>query len=144
MRWPFGFARRVDPVRVIRAIAEAEKRTSGEIVVSVAPFFIGSVDRAAERAFVRIGVARTRDRNGVLFFVVPSRRVLVVLGDDGIHARVGQPFWEQLVKTVTSRFADGDPTGGLVAGIDEVGRQLAAFFPYDPATDRNELPDTVR
>ena len=75
------FARRIDRERIKRAIQHAERKTSGEIVVSVAPFFLGSVQRAADRAFVRLGVSRTRERNGVLIFVVPSRRSFVILGD---------------------------------------------------------------
>ncbi|HZA51699.1 MAG TPA: TPM domain-containing protein, partial [Myxococcaceae bacterium] len=82
--------RRIDVKRVEHALREAEKRASGEIRVSVAPLFWGSVRKEAERAFVRLGMSRTKERNGVLFFVVPARRKFVVLGDEGIHAKVGQ------------------------------------------------------
>jgi uncharacterized membrane protein len=90
-----------------------------------------------------MGVSKTKDRNGVLFFVVPSRRKFVVLGDAGIHDRVGQEFWHRVVAVVSERFREGDFTGGLVRGIEEVGEQLASHFPYDAATDVNELPDDV-
>jgi len=135
------FARGLDRDRITQAIKEAERKTSGEIMVSVSPFFIGSVQRAAERAFDRLGVRRTRLRNGVLFFMVPGRRQFVILGDQGIHERVGQQFWEQVVQAVSRRFREGDLTGGLLDGIAEVGARLAEHFPYDPATDVNELPD---
>ena len=133
----------IDRERIKSAIQAAEHRTSGEICVSVAPFFWGNIHRAADKAFVRMGVARTKDRNGVLFFVVPSRRKFVVLGDSGIHAKVGQEFWHRVVDVVSERFRSGDFTGGLVRGIEEVGEQLASHFPYDAATDQNELPDDV-
>jgi uncharacterized membrane protein len=71
----------IDGDRVKGAIERAEDQTSGEIVVSVAPFFWGNVEKAARRAFVRLGISRTQARNGVLFFIVPSRRLFVVLGD---------------------------------------------------------------
>lgn len=137
------FADALDAGRVERAIADAERVTSGELVVSIAPFFLGRVQRAAERAFARLHVGHTRERNGVLFFVVPARRQLVILGDEGIHRAVGQAFWEDLVGAVTAKFHDGDLTGGLVEAIAEVGRRLAATFPHDAAQDRNELPDAV-
>src|SRR5262245_21666362 len=86
----------IDSARVKEAIREAEHQTSGEIVVSVAPFFWGNVDKAARRTFVRLGVDRTHARNGVLFFIVPSRRLFVVLGDQGIHDKVGQNFWNSV------------------------------------------------
>jgi uncharacterized membrane protein len=133
----------IDSERVEQAIREAERRTSGEIRVSVAPFFWGDVRKAAERAFERLGMTRTRDRNGVLFFVVPSRRKFVVLGDAGIHAKVGQDFWEKVAAAMSTRFHAGAMTEGLVDGIREIGERLADHFPYDAPRDENELPDAV-
>jgi uncharacterized membrane protein len=111
--------------------------------VSVSTFFFGSVRRTAEKAFVRLGMTRTAERNGILFFVVPSRRAFVVLGDEGIHARVGQEFWDAVAAAISARFKAGDFTGGLVHGVTEAGTQLAAHFPYQGERDRNELPDEV-
>ncbi len=135
--------RAIDTKRVVAAIAAAEKRTSGEIRVSVAPFFWSSVRRTAERAFRRLGMTATAQRNGVLLFIVPARRRFVVLGDEGIHARVGQEFWERVAAAMAGDFRAGDFTGGLVKGIETIGEALATHFPYDPASDRNELPDDV-
>jgi len=135
--------RRIDAEAVRQAIAEAERRSSGEIRVSVSTFFWGNVRRTAERAFVRLGMDRTAERNGVLFFVVPSRRTFVVLGDEGIHARVGQTFWEDVARAMSERFRAGDFTGGLVLGIEEAGRQPAEHSPHQGAGDRNELSDDV-
>ena len=135
------FVRALDAAAVERAIADAERRTSGEIVVSIAPFFLGRVRRAAERTFQRLNVGHTRAKNGVLVFVVPARRAFVILGDEGIHQAVGQGFWDALVAEVSSRFRGGDPTGGLVAAVTEVGARLATAFPHDATTDANELPD---
>jgi uncharacterized membrane protein len=133
----------IDREKIKRAIESAEHRTSGEICVSVAPLFWGNIEKAADRTFARLGMTRTKDHNGVLFFVVPSRRKFVVLGDRGIHERVGQEFWNTVARIVSERFRAGDFTDGLVKGIESVGEQLAAYFPYDPATDKNELPDDV-
>lgn len=133
----------IDSARVKEAIEQAERQTSGEIVVSVAPFFWGSVDKVARRTFVRMGVHRTIARNGVLFFIVPSRRLFVVLGDQGIHDKVGQGFWNGVAGQLTEHFQAGNFTEGLVRGIAEVGRQLQAYFPYDASTDINELSDNV-
>ena len=135
--------RAIDDARVKKAIEEAEDKTSGEIVVSVAPFFWGSVEKAARLAFVRLGVTQTQARNGVLFFIVPSRRKFAVLGDQGIHEKVGQEFWNGVAAHLSRHFHDGDFTEGLVHGIAEVGRQLATHFPFERSTDVNELPDNV-
>jgi len=135
--------RTIDDARIKAAIEQAEHQTSGEIVVSVASFFWGDIHKAARRTFARLGVSKTAARNGVLFFIVPSRRMFVVLGDQGIHEKVGQEFWERIASHLTSHFRDGEFTEGLVHGIDEVGRQLAAYFPYDRSIDTNELSDDV-
>jgi uncharacterized membrane protein len=135
--------KKIDIDRVKAAIVAAERSTSGEVRVSVARFFWGSVRRAAEHAFVRMGMVKTKDRNGILFFVVPARKKFIVLGDEGIHAKVGQDFWESLAGLLSGHFRKGEFTEGLVAAIEEAGRKLAAHFPYDPTVDVNELADDI-
>ena len=132
----------IDHEQVEAAIQKAEDQTSGEICVSVAPLFWGNIEKAADKAFVRMGMTRTQQRNGVLFFVVPSRRKFVVLGDRGIHEKVGQEFWDHIAAAVSEKFREGDFTGGLVKGIEEVGLQLSVHFPFH-AEDKNELSDDV-
>ena len=135
--------RAIDAGRIEEAIRQAERRTSGEIRVSVSRFFWGDVRRVAGRAFDRLGMTATRQRNGILFFIVPSRRRFVILGDEGIHAKVGQEFWEGVAAAVSEHLRDGDFTLGLVHGIETVGEQLALHFPFDPTTDANELSDEI-
>ena len=138
-----GLLRRLDMPRIEEALRAAESRTSGELAVSVSPFFWGDVRKEAERAFTRLGMTATRERNGVLFFVVPARHRFVVLGDEGIHAKVGQGFWEEVAAAMSAHFREGDFTGGLLEGIREAGEQLAVHFPHQGEADVNELPDTV-
>jgi uncharacterized membrane protein len=90
-----------------------------------------------------MGMTATKDRNAVLFFVVPARRKFAVLGDSGIHERVGQEFWDHIAGVLSERFHEGDFTEGLVAGIKEVGDQLAGHFPYSASDDRNELSNEI-
>jgi uncharacterized membrane protein len=135
--------RSINDARVKAAIEQAERQTSGEIVVSVSSYFWGNIHKVARKTFARLAVSRTAARNGVLFFIVPSRRMFVVLGDQGIHEKVGQEFWERVASHLSEHFHEGHFTEGLVDGIEEVGRQLAAYFPYDRSTDINELPDDI-
>ncbi len=135
--------RTIDGGRVLESLKEAERRTSGEIRVSVAPFFWGSVRKVAEKAFVRLKMTGTRDRNGILFFIVPARRRFTVLGDAGIHARVGQEFWDTVAGLLAESFRKGEYTEGLVRAISAAGEKLAEHFPYDAAGDVNELPDDI-
>jgi len=133
----------VDTAAIEAAIAGAEARTSGEIRVSVAPFFWGNVRRTAEDAFERIGMAATRERNAVLLFVVPARRSFAVVGDTGIHARVGDSYWALLSARMSAAFRAGRYTEGLIAGITDLGERLARDFPADRAHNPDELANTV-
>jgi len=135
--------REIDLERLKTAIRAAEKNTSGEIRVSISLYFWGRVHNQAKRAFRRLKINATRQRNGILFFIVPSRRRFAVLGDEGIHAKVGQEFWDHLTATMAAEFKKGRFQEGIIKGIEEAGTRLAAHFPYDPAADKNELPDDI-
>jgi uncharacterized membrane protein len=134
---------KLDTERIERAIAAAEARTSGEIKVSVAPLFWGRVERAARRAFERLRLHETRERNGVLLFVVPARRTFYVLGDTGIHERVGPDFWRAVVDVMAPHFRRDDFTEGVLRGIAELGERLAQHFPHRGEEDQNELSNAV-
>ncbi|MBM3264555.1 MAG: TPM domain-containing protein [candidate division Zixibacteria bacterium] len=133
----------IDSARVEAAIQDAERRSSGEISVSVSRLFWGDVTHAAEKAFERLGMTKTEKRNGVLIFVVPARRKFVVLGDSGIHEKVGAKFWTDIAAILSERFHKDDYTGGLVAAIEQIGARLAEHFPYDADSDVDELSDRV-
>ncbi|MHB8055661.1 MAG: TPM domain-containing protein, partial [Candidatus Aminicenantales bacterium] len=125
---------KIDEDRVRKAIAEAERRTSGEIRVSVSRFFWGPVRPVAERAFSRLKMSQTKDRNGILFFIVPSRRRFVILGDEGIHGHAGQDFWTKTAAALSGRFRKREFTEGLIEGILTAGECLATHFPFDSST----------
>lgn len=133
----------VDEARVVQAIVAAERASSGEIRVSMATFFWGDVEKVAQKAFVRLGMDKTAKRNGVLIFLVPSRKRFTILGDEGIHAKVGQEFWEDVASGLSEHFKRSEFTEGLVQGIAKVGERLAQHFPWEGDADRNELPDDV-
>jgi uncharacterized membrane protein len=133
----------IDDERIRAAIAAAEKQTSGEIRVSVSRFFWGNVRHAAEKAFTRLGMRATKDRNGILFFVVPSRRAFAIIGDEGIHQKVGQEFWEKLVGAMAADFMAGKFNEGLIQAIEAAGRSLGAHFPFQGEKDVNELSDDI-
>jgi uncharacterized membrane protein len=139
------FLQSLDTSAVEQAIARAETRTSGEIRVSIAGFFVGNSRRLAEHAFRRLGLHATRHRNGVLLLIAPARRQVVVLGDEAIHAQVGDAFWTEIAARVTAHFHEGRFTQGVVEAIDAIGEALARHFPAGDEADGNpnELPDTI-
>ena len=126
----------IDKKRVRDAIVRAEEATTSPISVSVAPHVAGDVHAAALRDLHRRGLSRKPDRNAVHFFIVPSRREFAVVGDAAAHERLGQEAWNSVAATVEKHFRLGDPTAGVVAGIEEVGRHLARHFPRKAADSR--------
>lgn len=132
----------LDPDRISEAIREAESHSSAEIRVSVSGALWGDPRKRAERAFVKLGMTQTEHRNGVLIFVMPYRKRFAILGDAGIHAVVGQAFWDAVAEAMSERFKNGDFTGGLEHGIAEAGTRLAEHFPAE-GRNPNELPNQV-
>lgn len=137
-----AFLKALDVTAVEEAIRRAERHTTGELRVSIAGYFHGDPRRLAARAFRRLGMDATRQHNGVLILIAPARRRVVVLGDEGIHARVGDPFWQGVATRLSEALRGGDATAALLRAIETVGEELARQFPPD-GRPRNELPDTL-
>ena len=125
----------VDKERVREAILRAEQATDAPIFVSIAPNFSGDVRHTAHRTLRRHGFTKLPARNAVHFLVVPSRREFAIVGDAGAHERVGQAVWDSVASTVQEHFRRGNPTAGLIAGIEEIGRHLAQHFPRKDPTE---------
>ena len=141
-RWVRAFLGEADLDAVSRAIAGEEVRTSAEIRVHLDHHCSGEAMARAVAVFERLGMHRTAARHGVLIYVSVGDHKLAVLGDLGIHERVGQAYWERLVEAVLAHFRDERPRDGLLHAVGEVGAILARHFPRRP-DDVNELSDQV-
>jgi uncharacterized membrane protein len=85
---------------------------------------------------------QTKEENGILFYVAVDDKKFALIGDKGIHSKVEESFWETVRDVVLSRFCENEFQNGLVAGIELVGKELAAYFPWDE-NDKNELSDDI-
>ena len=137
------FLSQLDHDRIVNAIKEAEARTSGQIRVYVQRGELaGDPVVAAQAQFYKLSMQTTKERNGVLIFVVPRARKLAVIGDEGVHQKCGDEFWQQLVERMRAHFQKENFTDALVEAIEEAGKLLARHFPKTSAP-RNELPDEI-
>lgn len=98
--------------------------------------------RAATDQFVARGIARKKDRAGVLIFVSLAERYARIIADEGIAARVAQPEWQGAVDALTAHMRDGRIADGFVAAIERCGAVLVRHFPLTQAK-RDELPDRI-
>ncbi|MBN1415932.1 MAG: TPM domain-containing protein [Bacteroidales bacterium] len=127
---------------IVDAIKEAENQTSGEIRVYIENSCKGEMLDRAAYLFKMLDMYKTKERNGILFYLAIARQQFAVLGDSGIHAKVPENFWDMIRDTLERHFKEEDFTGGLKEGIRLAGEKLKAFFPRQN-DDTNELSDSI-
>ena len=143
-----SFLTKSDLDAVAEAIGVAEKRTAGEVRVSVRQRRSRkekglSVEELARREFVSLGMRKTRDRTGILVFILLETREFFILADEHINEKVREERWREIAGGMARSFADGAYRAGLITAVQSVGEELARFFPIKP-DDTNELPNEVR
>ncbi|TGD78420.1 TPM domain-containing protein [Hymenobacter wooponensis] len=129
---------------LVAAIKQAEITTSGEIRVHLEDTCPTPepLDRAAQ-VFADLAMHKTAQRNGVLFYMAWESRQFAVIGDIGINSMVPDDFWETTKETVLQLFRSERYVNGLEQGVRMVGEQLQRYYPYNAATDKNELDDSI-
>ena len=128
--------------QVVDAIETAELNTSGEVRVHFDDKCKGDVLDRAAYVFEKLGMHKTEQRNGVLFYLAVQDKKFAILGDAGINQKVPEDFWEEIKSNVLASFKNGDFAGGLSSGIIKAGDQLKAHFPYQE-DDVNELDNEI-
>lgn len=103
-----------------------------------------AVQARAEQAFLEHGLHETRDGTGVLVFASLREHRAVVLGDRGIHRRMGDAEWNRAVEALVAGMRRDAPGDGFVDAIGIVGTRLAEHFPRrEGEAVPNELPDRL-
>lgn len=100
------------------------------------------VEQAALRLFTERRVYETRDRTGVLILVSELEHQVVILGDRGIHERLGTTGWRRHVEHLVGRIREGRAADGVVEVIEALEPELGSAIPVRP-DDENELPNRV-
>jgi uncharacterized membrane protein len=136
------FFTKAQEAELVNTIKEAELLTSGEIRVHLESHFEGDHFKHAKEVFEKAGMTNTELRNGVLFYLAVEDHNFVVLGDKGIHEKVGDDFWSNVRNEMQAEFREGNFVEGLKKGILTAGNALKESFPYQE-DDQNELPDTL-
>lgn len=96
--------------------------------------------RRAREQFLAQNLHTTRERTGVLLYVSVAERRVELLADAGIHARVADGTWDEVVNKLTARVKVGEIGAGFVEAVNSVSAQLATHFPA-AGVNLNELPD---
>jgi uncharacterized membrane protein len=135
----------VSQQKVVQCIKDAEAKTTGEIRVYVEHECKhgDAIDRAKE-IFAELGMHKTEKRNAVIVYLAINSRKFAIFGDVEIyHKAGGAHFWQAAAQKMKTHLKDNDVTNALCTGVNELGLALATHFPYDPAVNKNELPDEI-
>ncbi len=136
-----------DFLDISNTIKEMEKITSGEIRVAIKEetTFLKKkkdVKVLAEEEFYKLKMDSTRDKTGILIYVLLSKRKFYILADSGINEKVNQDIWNKMRNEMQTEFQQGNYLEGIVKTIEKVGNLLSQYFPIKH-DDTNELSNKV-
>jgi uncharacterized membrane protein len=137
-----SFLTSTEEQKVVKAIKEAERDTSGEIRVHIEKISHKITFERAKEVFFELKMDQTKDRNAVLLYIATESHQFAILGDEGINKVVPVNFWEKETQMITSYFAQNKNCEALEKGIEKVGKKLKKFFPYK-TDDINELTNEI-
>ena len=127
---------------LVEAIQSAEDHSTGEIRVHIDSNSEGNNAEIAFGVFKALCQNKTAERNAVLFHINFEQHYLTIIGDEGIHAKVHQSFWDQIHDEVTAEFAKGNYHQGLRNAILKTGFELKKHFPVS-GENPNELSNEI-
>lgn len=133
--------------KITKACGEAEKNTSGEIRVSILQKRPKKLEDAelkdiALYEFFNLGMDKTRDKTGILLFILLGEKKFQILADEGINAKVEQEIWDDVAAGLSTSFKKQKYTDGVVEAVSEMGKVLSEYFPKK-LDDWDELSDEV-
>lgn len=133
--------------QIAAAIADVEKQTVGEIRVSLrrSRSFKErnmTIYDLAVKNFYELGMERTKEKTGVLIYLLLSDKKFQIIGDEGINKKVSKEFWDIIAMKVAEYFRNNKFVEGLLFAIEQVGTVLKREFPMK-AGDTNELSNDV-
>ena len=133
------FLSQIDHDKVVSTIADAEKRTSGEIRVWISHRETSNALESALRRFHKLGMHKAAERNGALVYISPRNRVFAVIGDKAVHEKCGDAFWNEVTAQLSADLKGGSFTDALTNAVRKIGVLLAVHFPRKPG-EKSELP----
>ena len=134
-----------DLTSIQNEIAEVEKNTSGEIRVCFRhkrKLFEkkDNLHQIAVKQFHSMGMHKTKNKTGVLIFILFNDKYFDVVADEGIHKKIPDSVWTKFEELLVSEFKREKYTSAIIHVIKRIGETLVKEFPCEDG-DTNELPD---
>lgn len=127
---------------VLKAIKQAERKTSGEIRVHIESFCKEHPVERAKVLFQHLGMHQTDLQNGILLYLAVKDRKFAIVGDKAIDAQVPAEFWETIRDEMRPLLSENNIANALQLGVKRTGEALSLYFPYQK-DDVNELSDEI-
>ncbi|MGV8916141.1 MAG: TPM domain-containing protein [Kaistella sp.] len=127
---------------LVEAIQTAEDHSTGEIRIHIDSNTEGRNAEIAFEVFRRLCKDQTAEKNAVLFHVNFEQQYLTIIGDEGIHAKVSQTFWDRMHDRLTQEFSKQNYHEGLRNAVLQTGLELKKYFPIS-GENPNELPNEI-
>ena len=127
---------------LVEAIQTAENHSTGEIRIHIDSNTEGNNAEIAFEVFKRLCKDQTLEKNAVLFHVNFEQHYLTIIGDEGIHEKVHQNFWEKMHDQITQEFQNKNFHDGLKNAVLETGLELKKHFPIS-GENPNELSNEI-
>ncbi|MBK8981959.1 MAG: TPM domain-containing protein [Ignavibacteria bacterium] len=132
---------------IVKKIYEAESKTSGEIRLSIKTKRGYrekdlSPRKLAIAEFLNLRMNETRDKTGVLFYILFDEHRYEIIADSGINSKITDQEWNSLTADITEYFKNEKYLEGILFVIEKIGNKLTEEFPIKSG-DINELPNEV-
>lgn len=127
---------------ILQTIHDIEQTTSSEIKVHLEKYCEGDVLQRAWEVFELLELHQTQNRNGVLIYIAWKDRKACIWGDEGIHKKVGQDYWNATLSRLIEEFKQEQFVLGIINAIRDIGEKLKVHFPHQ-LNDKNELTDDI-
>lgn len=111
-------------------------------LVTPRPQMADEVRLRAGSLFFDRRVHHTAGRTGLLLYISCHERMAVILADQAIAERLGQPEIDRLCREFTQRIHDVGPANAFCDTIESLVPLLASHFPR-ASSDGNELSDVL-
>lgn len=108
----------------------AEIRVAIEVALELKDFWRirTARDRALE-VFDELGVWNTRERNGLLIYVLLAERDVEIVADEGFNGGIASNEWQRVCTLIEREFAARRWRDGVLVGIEAATELLTREFP---------------
>jgi uncharacterized membrane protein len=148
-KWIYNYFSEDEIKDIQSALDKVERNTVGEIVLSLRNKRtllekLYSQHELAWKDFNRLGVKNTKERTGIMIFIIFDEHYYDIIADEGIFAQIPDTAWNEMEETLKEEFKNSKYYNGIMALINKTGEVLIKKFPAKAGINNdNEIKDEI-